>query len=223
MNRDLIAARCAAGGLSVHQAAMKAWVDPMLLWEDPGLEADDRIPLGVLRRLCRILDVDLTELSESRGPQGNVEDAEGELPDDVRVEAALAEFSDGLARDRLAEAFGWPLDRMERALAALEERLRPTGRRLRPVGWHRYALGPHLGVLTDEERCHLGRSTLDGLSQDEAEALFQVARGFASVGLFSTGPAAQAVRSLQRHGLIERNRGSFVLSLDVAFSLGLDD
>ncbi len=37
------------------------------------------------------------------------------------------------------------------------------------------------------------------------------------------GPGAEAVRSLQRQGLIERNRGSFVLSSDVAFSLGLDD
>lgn len=223
MNRDLIAARCTAGGLSIHEAAMKAWVDPIMLWEEPGLEADDRIPVGVLRRLCRILDVDLTELAESQGPRGDAEDGEVGLPDDVRVEAALAEFPDGLSRDRLAEAFGWSLDRMERALAALGERLRPTGRRLRPVGWHRYALGPHLGVLTGDERSHLRRSTSEGLDHDEAAVLFQIARGFASVGLFNTGPRAQAVRSLQRQGLIERNRGWFVLSSDVAFSLGLGD
>ena len=223
MNRDLIVARCAAGGLSIHEAAMKAWVDPIMLWEDPGLEADDRIPVGVLRRLCRILDVDLTELSESQGPGGDAGDDEVGLPDVVRVEAALAEFPDGLSRDRMAEAFGWSLDRTERALAAVGERLRPTGRRLRPVGWHRYALGPHLGVLTDEERFHLRRSTSEGLDHDDAAVLFQIARGFASVGLFSTGPGAQAVRSLQRQGLIERNRGWFVLSSDVAFSLGLDD
>jgi len=223
MNRDLIAARCAAGGLSIHEAAMEAWIDPIMLWEDPGLEADDRIPVGVLRRLCRILDVDLTELSESQSPRGDAEDDEVGPPDDVRVEAALAEFPDGLSRVRLAEAFGWPLDRMERALAALEQRLRPTGRRLRPVGWHRYALGSHLGVLTPEERSHLRRSTSDGLDHDEAAALFQIVRGFSSVGLFSTGPGAQAVRSLLRQGLIERHSGWFVLSADVVFSLGLDD
>ena len=81
----------------------------------------------------------------------------------------------------------------------------------------------YLGVLTGEERSHLRRSASDGLDHNEAAVLFQIARGFASVGLFNTGPGAQAVRSLQRQGLIERNRGSFVLSSDVAFSLGLDD
>lgn len=154
MNRALIAARCAAGGLSIHEAAKKAWVDPALLWDDAGRDGDDRIPVGVLRQLCRILDVDLTELAESRGPGGDAEDAAEGPPDDVRVEAALAEFDEGLSRDSLAEAFGWPLERVERALAVLDERLGPSGRRLRPVGWHRYALGPHLGVLTVGERAH---------------------------------------------------------------------
>ncbi len=223
MNRELIAARCAAGGLSIHDAAMKAWVDPALFWEDAGREGDDRIPVGVLRRLCRILDVDLTELAESRGPRGDAEDGAEGPPDDVRVEAALAEFTGGLSRDTLAEAFGWPLDRVERALAVLDERLAPTGRRLRPIGWHRYTLAPHLGVLTVGERTHLTRSTREGLAQDEAEAMFQIVRGFGSINLFRTGPGAVAVASLLRAGLIEQNRGWFVPSMDVVFSLGLDD
>lgn len=113
---------------------------------DPGSDADDRIPLGVLRRLCLILDVDLTELVETRPsrPDDEVGDASG---DEVRVEAALAEFDEGLSRDSLAEALGWPLERVVRALAAIEERLRPTGRRLRPIGWHRYAVA---GVVSTD-------------------------------------------------------------------------
>ena len=117
MNRELIAERCEAGGLSIHAAAMKAWVDPVVLWEDPGSEADDRIPLGVLRRLCSILDVDLTELVETRcqGP----EDEDGDVfADDVRVEAALAEFDEGLSRDGLG-LHGPP--RQRRALFCRED------------------------------------------------------------------------------------------------------
>jgi hypothetical protein len=222
MNRELIAARCEAGGLSIHAAAMKAWVDPVVLWEDPGSEADDRIPLGVLRRLCSILDVDLTELVETRGEGPDDEDGDV-FADDVRVEAALAEFDDGLSRDGLAKAFGWPLERVERALASLENRLRPTGRRLRPIGWHCYALGPNLDVLTTEERSALARSSVQFLTQEEAGALFQIAEGFGSASLFKAEPGAGAVKSLLRQGLIERKRGQYFVSADVAFSLALDD
>jgi hypothetical protein len=222
MNRELIAARCEAGGLSIHEAAMKAWVDPVLLWEDPGSEADDRIPLGVLRRLCRILDVDLTDLVETRWHRSDDED--GDLfADDVRVEAALAESDQGLSRDGLAEAFGWPLERVERALAALEERLRPAGRRLRPIGWHRYALGPNLGVLTAAERSAMARTAAQPLPREEAGVLFQIAEGFGSAGFFKGEPGGAAVRSLLRQGLVERNWGAFFVSADVAFSLALDD
>lgn len=222
MNRELIAARCEAGGLSIHAAAMKAWVDPVLFWMDPGSDADDRIPLGVLRRLCLILDVDLTELVETRPSPPDGEDGEVSA-DDMRVEAALAEFDEGLSRDSLAEAFGWPLERVERALAALEERLRLTGRRLRPIGWHRYALGPNLAVLTTEERSALARRSALSLAQDEAGALFQIVEGFGSASLFKDEPGPGAVKSLLRQGLIERKRGEYLVSADVAFSLALDD
>lgn len=222
MNRELIATRCEAGGLSIHAAAMKAWVDPVVLWMDPGSGADDRIPLGVLRRLCVILDVDLTELVETRGARPADEDGDVSA-DDVRVEAALAEFDEGLSRDVLAEAFGWPLERVERALAALAERLRPTGRRLRPMGWHRYALGPNLAVLTTEERSALARRSAQLLTQEEVGALLQIAEGFGSGSLFKEEVGAAALKSLLRQGLVERKRGEYFLSADVAFSLALDD
>ena len=158
MNRELIAARCEAGGLSIHAAAMKAWVDPVVLWEDPGSEADDRIPLGVLRRLCSILDVDLTELVESRdhGP----EDEDGDVSaDDVRVEAALAEFEE-------------------------------------------------VGATPDPGRS--GRA-------------LPIVEGFGSTSFFKEEPGPGAVKSLLRQGLIERKRGQYFVSADVAFSLAFDD
>jgi len=51
MNWELIEQRCRAGGLSIHEAAHRAWVDPVFLWDGPGDLADDRLPVGVLRVL----------------------------------------------------------------------------------------------------------------------------------------------------------------------------
>ena len=123
----------------------------------------------------------------------------------------------------MAEAFGWPLERMERALGALEERLRSTGRRLRPIGWHRYALGPNLAVLTAAERSAMARSAAQPLTREEADVLFQISDGFRSVGFFKGEPGGAAVRSLLRQGLVERKWGAFFVSADVGFSLALDD
>jgi hypothetical protein len=223
MNRELIAERCRAGGLGIHQVAMQAWVDPVVLWEDGGDHGDDRIPLGVLRRLCGILDVDLSDLADDRAWPSEEGDGEDDLADDVRVEAALAEFPDGVARDALADAFGWPLPRVERALASLKLRLEPTGRRLRWVGWHRYALGPNLAILSNAQRSMLARSAArHPVSQQEADALYQVLRGFGAVTALSKGEGAGLVESLRKRDLIRQQRAYFELSPDVVFSLRLD-
>lgn len=47
---------------------MDAWVDHIFMWEDPGDFGDDRIPLGVLRRLSRIIDADLNEITQTPVP-----------------------------------------------------------------------------------------------------------------------------------------------------------
>lgn len=49
--------------------------------------------------------------------------------DDVRLEAALATGGE-MCRDDIAYVFAWPLDRVDRALAALAARLRRSGRML---------------------------------------------------------------------------------------------
>jgi hypothetical protein len=222
MNRGLIEERCRAGGLSVHQAAIDACVDHMFIWEEAGDFGDDRIPLGVLRRLSRIIDADLNELTQTRHMPPTPGDNDGDIADDVRVEAALAEFADGTTRDALAEAFRWTLARVERALAALEVRLRPTGRRLRHVGWQRYTLGPNLSILTTIERTQLIRST-GPPNLDQDEALYQILQGFGTVGYHKHGPGQTAIPSLERRRLVVRERSHYQATADVAFSLCLQD
>jgi hypothetical protein len=88
------------------------------------------------------------------------------------------------------------------------------------VGWHRYALGPNLSVLRPEERFALARSVdEEPIGTDEADALFQIVRGFGNVTAFRRDPGAAAVESLLKKGLIRQERGYYVLSPDVAFSV----
>ena len=64
---------------------------------------------------------------------------------------------------------------------------------------------------------------MQSLTQEEGGALFQIAEGFGSASLFRQEPGLGAVKSLLRQGLIERKRGQYFVSADVAFSLALDD
>lgn len=57
----------------------------------------------------------------------------------------------------------------------------------------------------------------------ETGALFQIVEGFGSASLFRDEPGPGAVKSLLHQGLIERKRGEYLVSADVAFSLALDD
>ena len=61
------------------------------------------------------------------------------------------------------------------------------------------------------------------LTRNEAGALFQIVEGFRSASLFKAEPGPDAVESLLRQGLIDRRRGQYFVSADVAFSLALDD
>jgi hypothetical protein len=64
-------------------------------------------------------------------------------PETTYVSRRIAGLPAGVTRDDLARRFVWPLERVERAIAVLELRLRPSGRRLRRIiRWHRYAPRP---------------------------------------------------------------------------------
>lgn len=216
MNRQLIAERCRAGGLSIHKLAQQAWIDPYILWDTPAEPGDDRIPLGTLRTLSRLLDLDLEELV--RGPT-----TPPQTPgDDIRIEAALAEPPGSFTRDDLAGALEWTLQRVDQALNALEERLQPTGRRLRTIGWHRYTLGPNLAILTAPERARLNRTTTNRLARKEYQTLYQIFYGW-NRPAFRLADERASLDTLTTHGLINTDRRRIELSADVAFSLRLDD
>jgi hypothetical protein len=107
--------------------------------------------------------------------------------DDLRVEAAIAAFPAGVTRDDLARCFLWPLERVERAIAVLELRLRPSGRRLRRIGWHRYALGPNLSLLSPQEHAELARAVArqrGTIDEESALVLHQVIDGWAQARLY---------------------------------------
>ena len=216
MNRELIDERCRAGGLSIHKLAQQAWIDPFILWNDPAEPGNDRIPLGTLRTLSRLLDLDLDELVRGPTPPPDAPD------DDIRIEAALAEHPGSFSRDDLAGALGWTLERVDRALNALEERLRPTGRRLRIIGWHRYTLGPNLAILTVPERARLARTNTNRLARKEYETLYQILYGWTRPA-FRLDDERASLDTIATHGLIKSDRGPLEFSADVVFSLRLDE
>ena len=186
------------------------------MWNGPAEPGDDRIPLGTLRALSRLLDIDLEELVGGRT-------APPDTPtDDLRIEAALAEHPGSFSRDDLAGALEWTLERVDRALNALEERLRPTGRRLRMIGWHRYTLGPNLAILTAPERARLARTSTNRLGGKDYEALYQIFYGWTRPA-FRHADERASLDTLANHGLINTDRSPLELSADVTFSLRLNE
>jgi DNA-binding Xre family transcriptional regulator len=110
---------------------------PPRLWTD---NDHDAVPLGLLERLCQVLDLHPAELFQpparaaarrrtlpSTGPPG----------DKTVLEAALATVTTPsgqpgtpIAPAALADALGWSLDRLDTALAALTDHLAGTGIRI---------------------------------------------------------------------------------------------
>jgi transcriptional regulator with XRE-family HTH domain len=228
MNGRLIRERRAAAGLTVRQLADQLGVDARTLADLERSSGHDAraVTVGLLRRICQALDLEPAEVIDlpTTGPL--------EPADDRKVEAALIEHGGVLTRDDLAAALSWTLARLERALLALEHRLKPTGLRLRQVGWNSYALGPNLGVLTGEERRRLHRthSGRVGLTESVAFILLGVVTGYQSQDWLLRLPAddRRGIELLARQGLIEpssRQRWveTWEPTADVLYSLCLRD
>jgi hypothetical protein len=219
MNHKLIAERCRTGGSHLYEVAKELRIDPLPLHFLAGNPLEDgRIPFGVFRALSRLLDIGLEDLVE-------VPVASCVMPrDDLRVEAAIAAVPAGVTRDDLARCFVWPLERVERAIAVLELRLRPSGRRLRRIGWHRYALGPNLSLLSPHEHAELARAVArqrGPIDEESALVLHQVIEGWTQARLYRD--VQETIDGLLDKQLLEKRNGNLEPSPDVLFSLGLDE
>jgi transcriptional regulator with XRE-family HTH domain len=228
MNGRLIRERRAAAGLTVRQLADQLGINDRTLADlerSSGLDAD-AVTVGLLRRICRALDLEPAEVIDP--PTATPL----EPADDRKVEAALIEHGGVLTRDDLAAALSWSLARLERALLSLEHRLKPTGLRLRQVGWNSYALSPNLRALTGEERRRLYRthSGRVGLTESVAFILLGVVAGYRHQDWLLRLPPEdrRGIELLTRQGLIEpssRERWvqTWVPTAEVLYSLCLRD
>jgi hypothetical protein len=106
------------------------------LWTD---NDHDTVALGLLERLCQVLDLHPTELfrTPARVKHRRSRSANSEPADGAVIAAALANLTSPLGRSgpavssaRLAAALGWTLGRLDDALAALDEHLADTGVRI---------------------------------------------------------------------------------------------
>ncbi len=157
----------------------------------------------------------------------------------VTLEAALVEHGATVTCEDLALALGWPLARIELALAALHQRFASTGARLHPVGMDRYVVVPNRRALTADQWIQLGqaRSAHTPLTLEAATALYQIINLNAgscpttSQRRRSQAPstwrtdqwddADEGLRQLRDQGLLDADGPNFSPNEDVRYSLGL--
>lgn len=173
LNGDLIRRARLARNLSQRIVARNAQLLPAQLLKLERSGRCEQLTLGALFRLADALCVEPASLLEHSH--------EARIPkaDDVAVEAALASVGRATNRDDIAWALGWDLERVNRALRALEERLQMTGQRLGAVkiGW--YSLAPADDVLPHQARANLQRAAITefGLPLRHARLLRKLANG----------------------------------------------
>ncbi len=143
-----------------------------------------------------------------------------EQEDDATVVGAyLGEFPEGLTRDALAEALHWTLDRLERALAALDVGLRASGLRLR-------ANGRGVSLAGRLERTDgLTRASIERLAERApilTRALARLTWDAMGSGIGEMRPEDRdAARVAEHQGLIYGRQGRLRLTWPVVFSLCL--
>jgi transcriptional regulator with XRE-family HTH domain len=219
---ELIEHRRVAAGLTFSQLAHQLGLNADVVRRLSEGEQLDRLPLSTIRRLCRLLDVEIDQLLAGRRPARPPEPA----PDDVKVEAAIARHGGVATREDLALALKWPLERLEAALRTLERRLQPTGIRLRQLGWNSYALTSNLQALSEEEARCLHR-TCGGrmpLTTEAASVLLAIINHVGhDIWIIDEllGPHRDGANSLAQQGLVVQRHGSTEPDEDVIFSLRL--
>lgn len=239
LNWALIEQRRIAAGLSHAQLADRVGAGvvtgPSRLWADHN---HDHVRLEVLEKLCRVLDLHPAELfTPPTRAKHRASAPRPPSPVDGRIlEAALATLavwrgghhrpSPG-GRAALADALGWPLARLDAAVAALEEDLADRGQHL-DQHRDRVELRPRDGLLSVEQRVALHRIHGAGAGVDGD---VELARGIYAIahpdsrGSENHAAFGAALVTLQQHGLAHRrhHRASHVeLTDDARFALFLD-
>jgi chromosome segregation and condensation protein ScpB len=238
LNGALVHTRRVAAGLSVATLADRVGAHADVIW---AIEEDDerhleQFPVVTLVSLANSLDLSTRQLFADTEVPSTAPPA----PDDVTLEAALLEHGATVTCEDLALAFGWPVARIELALAALHQRLASTGARLHPVGIDRYSVAPNRRALTADQWIQLGqaRSAHTPLTPEAATALYQII--VLNAGSFPTSrrrrsqaPSAwrtdewddadQGLRQLRDQGLLAADGPNFSLNQDVRYSLGLEE
>jgi DNA-binding Xre family transcriptional regulator len=213
---------------------------PPRIWRDSD---HDSVRLGILERLCQVLDLHPVELFAAPfRPAQPTAEPPAEAEDEQVLEAALASLTAAavaraslghpgpVSRGALADALGWPLARLLEALATLETGLATRGHRIdtdllteaRP----RHGLRPRDQLLTSSQRDALHRLGLinQPLDPETARVLYEAAQPDGRCVEYHAAIGYNAAVLLQQQGLIQRRRGAHYLELtdDVRFALLLD-
>jgi hypothetical protein len=237
INWPLVEQRRIAAGLTQAQLTDRirggALTGRGRLWTD----ADhDHVPLGLLERLCQVLDLHPAELF--RPPTRTAQKralVPAEPPADATVlEAALATLTvpagttgTPVAMAALADALGWSLDRLGTAVAALTGQLTGAGTRIDadpvPGSTPIRGLRARDRYLTSDQRAalHQLRRPPPPLDTKAAEVLDVIARDPRALTECHRDLDPEVVIALQQRGLIGRHPRSDYLELtdDAQFSL----
>jgi len=235
INWALIEQRRIAAGMTHAQLAARAGpgavTGPPRLWTD---NDHDAVPLGLLERLCQVLDLHPAELFRppARAAQRRALRPAGPPGDETVLEAALATVTTPSGQSgtpitpaALADVLGWSLERLTTALAALTDHLAGTGIRIdtdpAPAGTPLRGLRARDQHLSDGQRAalHQLRNAGTPLDADTAQVLYAVAH---PCGALTEGDAADpaTVVALQQRGIIRRRprAGYLELTDDARFS-----
>lgn len=204
-------------GLSQRALARLLLVAPMTIHriENGGGHGD--LSLRFVDKLATAIGVDIaTLLPAPEEPEPK--------PDDVVVEAALAELGRYVPIEELARALGWTLERADAALRNLQERLRITGQMVKKRRFD-YSIGPRPAVVTEGQHVNLQRSAISrwGLLLGPARVLRDALDGFVDGEWERNAPAWKtlALGTLLKNRLVRMDGQTAVVVDDVRFSLDI--
>ena len=195
---DTISRAIGASGLTITEIADRAGLNPTQLHHFPL----NRVPLAVLGRLARVLDLPIGLLLNHWDHELD------QASDSSTIGAYLADFRHGLTRDDLAEALDWTLLRVERALPHLDTTLHHSGMCL-ALNADRIIIVGRLKRTDLRTRHSLERLTASDPDPKLATIVWNALAGFAAEttnNIESLETASRLGLTYERHGRIPRHR-----------------